>query len=77
MDVHKNEKSELRLWAKDGHLPGDLQELCKQAATSINKLQERNKELEAEIIQLKTQMFPNEYEQNVIEAMDEGKYQKG
>ena len=38
MDVHKNEKDELRLWAKDDIVPGDLQELCKQAATSITRL---------------------------------------
>ena len=49
MDVHKNEKTELRLWAKDDIVPGDLQELCKQAATSINKLQEQIKNLEADI----------------------------
>ncbi len=46
MDIHKNEKNELRLWAKDDIVPGDLQELCKQAATSITKLQKRIKELE-------------------------------
>lgn len=48
MDIHKNEKDELRLWAKDDIVPSDLQELCKQAATSIATLQERIKELEAE-----------------------------
>lgn len=47
MDIHKNEKSELRLWAKDDIVPRDLQALCKQAATSISKLQKRIKELEA------------------------------
>ena len=49
MDIHKNEKDELRLWAKDDIVPSDLQGLCKQAATSIAKLQERIKELEAVI----------------------------
>lgn len=46
MGIHKNEKDELRLWAKNDIVPRDLQELCKQAATSIAKLQERIKEFE-------------------------------
>jgi len=37
------------------------------------KVCERIQELEAEIVRLKTQMLPNEYEQTAIEAMDEGK----
>ena len=45
MDIHKNEKSELRLWAKNDIVPSDLQELCKQAAASIAKLQAENKRL--------------------------------
>lgn len=47
MDKHKNEKAELKLWAKDDIVPSDLQGLCKQAATSIAKLQKRITELEA------------------------------
>jgi len=39
----------------------------------LSKLLERIQELEAEIVRLKTQMLPNEYEQTAIEAMDEGK----
>lgn len=45
-----------------------------------NELIERDKrieELEAEIVKLKTQMLPNEYEQLTIEAMDESKNLKG
>jgi len=50
MDIHKNEKNELRLWSKDDIVPSDLQGLCKQAAGSIAKLQKRIKELEERLL---------------------------
>ena len=43
------------------------------AVKLIEQQAKRIKELEAEIIKLKTQMLPNEYEHLSIEAMDEGK----
>jgi len=49
MDIHKNEKNELRLWAKNDIVPSDLQGLCTQAASSIVKLQERIEEFETKI----------------------------
>ena len=45
MSNHKNEITELRLWAKDDIVPTDLQGLCKVAANSIKALRAENEQL--------------------------------